>query len=195
VKLAAARLALFLCCCACSKPESATEASASASAARTPASAPASAPPAASAAGTPAPSAAGAWTGSYEARQYRIEMSKKEGAVREWAEDKGNSHTGKGSLTVDIAENGTASGSATGPLGELSIAGELDGELLRLRFAPVSSEQAPAFTGVLLAEREGEAFTGRLKASSGDSLIVREALVTLRKKGASAGVRNPARAP
>jgi len=128
------------------------------------------------------PAAAGQWNGTYEARPYRIEMSKKEGAVREWSADQGASHTGKGTLTVDIAEDGSASGSAKGPLGELAVTGEVDDSLLRLRFTPVDPGLAPAFTGMLVAKREGDAFTGRLQASSGDSLIVREASVSLRKK-------------
>ncbi len=179
MKLATAGVVLWLSwCCACSKPRSSAETSASVSAA---ASVQAPAPPA-SASAHATSSAAGQWSGTYEARPYRIEMSKKEGAVREWSADQGASHIGKGTLTVDIAEDGSAKGSAKGPLGELAIAGEVDDSLLRLRFTPVDPGQAPAFTGVLVAKREGETFTGRLQASSGDSLIVREASVSLRKK-------------
>jgi hypothetical protein len=171
-------------CCACSKTPSASESAASASASAPPAPAAPVACVAPSATSAPrAASEAGQWSGSYEARLYRIEMSKKEGAVREWGEDKGDLHTGKGSLTVDIAEGGSASGAAKGPLGELQLTGELDGPNLRLQLSPADPQQTPAFTGVLLAKRDGSGFTGRLQVSSGDSLIVREAPVSLRKKG------------
>src|SRR5688500_7767279 len=110
---------------ACSKPESGPSAGpASASA---PASVAAAAPAAASAKPAPA-KIAGEWTGTYDARHYLIEMSKKEGAVKEWQADKGEANSGKGELTLRIAEDGSVSGSSTGALGELVITGEFDGE-------------------------------------------------------------------
>ena len=109
----------------------------------------------------------------------------KEGAVREWEGDKGEAHSGKGQLTLRIAEDGTVSGSSSGALGELAITGEFDGEHLRLQLSPSNPEKQPAFLGHLLAERKGEIFKGRIQASSGDSLTVRDAPVELRPKTAN----------
>jgi hypothetical protein len=180
--------ALFVLSAACDKPQSnagepATSAAASLQPAA-PASA-ASAPASAHSKSKPPPDAAGEWTGTYEARHYLIEMSKKEGAVREWEADKGEAHSGKGELSVKIADDGSVSGSSTGPLGELTVTGEFDGQQLRLRLSPVNPEKQPTFYGTLLAERQGEVFKGRMQASSGDSLTVRDAPAKLRRKGAS----------
>jgi hypothetical protein len=176
-------LAFLVQSAACGKPEG-NAAGGAPSASVRPA-APASAAASASAKPTQLPGAAGEWTGTYDARHYLIEMSKKEGAVREWEADKGEAHSGKGELLLRIAEDGSVSGSSTGPLGELVITGEFDGERLRLRLSPVNPEKQPAFFGHLLAERKGEVFKGRLQASSGDSLTVRDAPTELRAKGGS----------
>jgi hypothetical protein len=182
-------LAIVVQSAACGKQESNAGAPApSASTAAAPAAAASAVAGASASAGAkpkPPPGTAGEWTGTYEARHYLIEMSKKEGAVREWEADKGEAHSGKGVLTLTIADDGSASGSSTGPLGELAIVGEFDGEQLRLRLSPVNPEKQPAFYGTLLAERKGEAFKGRMQASSGDSLTVRDAPAQLQRKGAS----------
>jgi hypothetical protein len=169
----------------CGKQESETRAGASSAAASVQAAPPSSATAsAATKAKGPSP-VAGDFVGSYDARHYLIEMSKKEGAVREWEADKGDENSGKGKLALRIAADGSVSGSASGPLGDLSIVGELEGEWLRLRLTPANPEKQPAFTGHLLAERKGDAFKGRIQASSGDSLTVRDAPVELRPKGAA----------
>jgi hypothetical protein len=147
--------------------------------------APQASAPAPSAKPKPQATVAGDWTGTYDARHYLIEMSKKEGAVREWQADKGETHSGKGQLTLSIAPNGSVSGSSTGALGELSVVGELDGEQLRLQLSPVDPEKQPAFKGHLLAERKGDTFKGNIQASSGDSLTVRDAPAELRRKGSA----------
>jgi hypothetical protein len=182
-------LTLIVQSAACDKPQgNAGEAAASAAASVRPAapvSAAASAAASAPSRSKPMPDAAGEWSGTYDARHYLIEMSKKEGAVREWQADKGEAHSGKGELNVRIADDGSVSGSSTGPLGELTVSGEFDGERLRLQLSPVNPEKQPAFFGNLLAERKGEVFKGRMQASSGDSLTVRDAPAQLRRKGAS----------
>ena len=125
----------------------------------------------------------GEWSGTYEARQYLIEMTKQQGAVKNWSEDKGQEHTGKGALSLRIAEDGSVSGSSSGPLGELSATGALDGDVVRVRFTPVTATER-AFSGWLLAKRDGDALKGRLQAGTGDSNTVRDAPVELRRGGA-----------
>lgn len=147
----------------------------------------ASAPPAPVASAAPiasaAPSAAGPsapskWSGSYEAQHYKIEVPKGEGA-REWHEDDGGAHTGKGTIALELGPGGRVSGTASGALGEHALTGELDGDTLRVRFVPrVAGDRA--FGGFTVLKKEGDAYKGRLQAASGDSKTVRDALISLR---------------
>jgi len=125
----------------------------------------------------------GEWSGTYEARQYLIEMTKEQGAVKNWSQDKGQEHSGKGALSLRIADDGSVSGNSTGPLGELNATGALDGDVVRVRFTPAKPTER-AFNGWLLAKREGDSLKGRLQAGTGDSNTVRDAPVELRRSGA-----------
>jgi hypothetical protein len=150
-----------------------------------------SAPPARSAPSGSAAAASNAlastWTGSYDARHHAIEMSKKEGAVRDWSEDDGKLHSGTGKIALTIGDDGAVTGSSTGALGELVVAGELDGDTLRLKLTPRDPGAEKAFFGTLIAKRSSGMFVGKIQASSGDSLTVRNAPVELRP-----GTSNPA---
>lgn len=121
--------------------------------------------------------ASGKWSGSYEAQRYLIEVPKNEGA-REWAADDGGAHSGRGSISLEVGETGAIVGSASGPLGEQKIVGEVDGDSFRVRFVPVQPGDR-AFVGFTVLRREGEAMKGRLQASTGDSKTVRDALISL----------------
>lgn len=146
---------------------------------------------AASAAAAPSASAAqsaqawylGAWSGSYESRHHLIEMDKKQGGVKAWSEDDGNLGSGKGMLTLNVAEDRVVTGSAIGPLGEMTASGQLDEDTLRVRLSPTSPTAENSFAGFLIAQRKGEGFVGTLNASTGDSNTVRDAPVRLSKAG------------
>lgn len=134
----------------------------------------AAASPSASAAPAAASHAlAGEWRGEYESRLHRIEMSPKLSGLKAWAEDDGSKGSGKGALTVTVSADGAATGTASGPLGDATLAGttEGDGEL-RLTLRPRSAAPT-AFGGTLLLERKGDALEGSLRASTGDSLVAR----------------------
>jgi hypothetical protein len=131
----------------------------------------------------PTPWYVGEWTGTYRASLFRIEMSDAEGAVKEWAQDDPSSLTGSGSLRLGISEDHRVSGDAKGPLGKLMASGEVDGDTLRVSLkpaAPAPAEQVSSAT--LLAARKGDSFEGQLRASTGDSLKVRVATVSLTKQ-------------
>ena len=165
--------------------------------------------PAASSAGSgkPAASAApakpkepwfvGKWEGTYEARHYLIEMTKKQGKVRAWEQDDGGKASGKGKISVTIAKDGMAEGETTGPLGKLEAVGKLEESSLRLRLrvVPPIADGGKIFNGFILLDRVAgkDEFKGTLQASSGDSLTVRDAPVVL-KKGGGAGAK-PGAAP
>lgn len=127
----------------------------------------------------PAPWYVGSWSGTYEAQHYLVETRKGEGA-REWQSDDGGKHTGDGKLALEVSDDGTISGTATGPLGELVASGEVDEDSFRVRLRAAQPSET-AFHGFFLAKRSGDSVKGRLQASSGDSLTVRDAPLELTK--------------
>lgn len=163
--------------CACDKPEPTP--------AKPAPSAPASAlaMPSASASAAPAVDEAkwfvGKWTGSYEAQAYAIELKKGEG-LKQWGGDADTDGAGEGKLTLDVAADGAITGSASGPLGDMIASGEVDAETFSVQLKPKEPTET-AFQGFFVAKREGAALKGRLQASSGDSIKVRDAPVQLGK--------------
>lgn len=127
-----------------------------------------------------APWYAGTWSGSYDAKAYAIETKKGEG-LRAWSDqDAAADATGSGKLTLTIDDGGTIGGSASGPLGDMVASGEVDEDMFRVQLSPKNGTPE-SFQGFFVAKREGEALKGKLQASSGDSLKVRDAPVELKK--------------
>ena len=133
----------------------------------------------------------GEWRASLEVARYQVEQTKQEGKVAAWAADTGDKATGKGELVLEIDEEGKVTGSASGALGKLNASGLVDGEELRVQLHAAEALPPPEmFNGVLLGQKEKDGFSGELKASSGDSLTVRKAAVTLTKQAnAEAGAK------
>ena len=128
---------------------------------------------------------AGSWSGRYEAQHYLIEMSKEEGVVRQWKDDDGKHHSGDGTLSLTIAESGTVSGTSSGALGDLVATGFAESDSVRVALRPKLATDR-AFTGTLVLKPNADKLEGSLQASSGDSLTVRDAPVSL-TRGAAAG--------
>jgi hypothetical protein len=120
----------------------------------------------------------GAWQGAYQAELFRIELPA--GGVKEWKQDDGKKSSGEGKLSLQAAPDGTVSGSANGALGELVVAGHVDGDRMTLTLTP---SQNDGFHGVILAAQTPEGMKGTLSASTADSLQVRRANVTLMRAG------------
>lgn len=116
----------------------------------------------------------GAWQGTFSAELFRIELPA--GGVKEWKTDDGKQASGAGQLSLDVGPDGTASGSAKGALGELTVTGRFEGDRAALTLAPTTPG---GFQGVVLADKTGDGLKGTLRASSGDSLQVRRADLTL----------------
>jgi hypothetical protein len=148
--------------------------------------------PRSASAAAPAPSAApapavkadewyvGSWSGSYEAQHYLVETNKGEG-LKQWADDEGKENAGPGKLALQVDANGRITGTASGPLGELIASGQVDEDAFRVQLGP-REPSAEGFRGYFVAKREGKAVKGQLQASSGDSLKVRDAPVSLERK-------------
>jgi hypothetical protein len=138
-------------------------------------SAPSSASVAPSAAAAPAkPWFEGSWQGAFQAELNRLEVPV--GGVKEWKQDDGQKSSGAGLLSFEAGPDGGVTGTATGALGELTVAGRIEGDRAALT---LTSAQADGFHGVILASQTPEGLKGTLSASSGDSLQVRRASVTL----------------
>ncbi len=121
---------------------------------------------------------AGAWSGTYAAERFAIELPI--GMVPAWKKDDGAKASGSGKISLEVSPEGTVSGKAEGPLGKHVARGSVEADTLRVEFVPEQSG-TDAFRGVMFVTREGDSAKGELRASSGDSLTVRRANVTLAK--------------
>jgi hypothetical protein len=135
--------------------------------------------PSASAAAVQKPWYEGQWTGSYAAERFLIELPI--GAVASWAKDDGSKASGPGEVKLSVDADGLVSGSATGALGSHAVRGRVIEDSLRLELVPAEAS-TEALRGAGLTQREGESLKGELRASSGDSLTVRKASLTLTKQ-------------
>lgn len=116
----------------------------------------------------------GSWQGVFQAELFRVELAT--GGVKEWKQDDGKKSTGGGKLSLEAGSDGGVTGTASGALGDLTVAGRFDGDRAALT---LTSTQPDGFHGVILASQTAEGLKGTLNASSADSLRVRQASVTL----------------
>ncbi|MBN2192752.1 MAG: hypothetical protein JW751_08025 [Polyangiaceae bacterium] len=135
------------------------------------------------AAARPAPSAFAAartaFAGTYLTERFVIEMTPEQGRIPAWDREDGKEGSGPGTLAITLDERGTVRGTAAGALGEQTVNGVLDRDTLRLTLAPVAGRSGRVFSGVIIAEREGNGYAGTLRASSGDSTLVRQGTVSV----------------
>ena len=120
----------------------------------------------------------GSWQGAFQAELFRIELPA--GGVKEWKQDDGKKSSGEGKLSLQAGPDATVTGSASGALGELAVAGHVDGDRMTLTLTP---SQNDGFHGVILATQTPEGMKGTLSASTADSLQVRQGSVTLTRAG------------
>lgn len=130
------------------------------------------------------PPFAGKYEGTFDAALFRIEMTKEEGAVKEWSEDDGKTLSGAGTLILKIDENRTITGTSSGSLGNLRASGNLDDDRIRVSLLPESPGPiGGSGSATLVGKLEADSIVGTLRASSGDSLKARTAAVRLSKAG------------
>ena len=70
-----------------------------------------------------------------------------------------------------------ATGTTDGPLGSAELRGAFDGETLALSIVPKTDDGA--FSGVVIAHREGERVIGTFQASTPDGRVAREGKIAL----------------
>jgi len=78
-----------------------------------------------------------------------------------------------------VKPDGEITGTATGALGAMTATGQVDEDTFRVTLRPEKPSET-AYQGFFVAKREGDALKGRLQASSGDSLKVRDAPVEIK---------------
>ncbi len=120
----------------------------------------------------------GAWQGTYKAELLRLQTAA--GGVKQWKDDDGSKASGEGKLSIEAAADGTVTGSASGPLGEHSVAGRVEGDRVALSLIPAEAE---GFRGVIVASQQEGGIKGTLNVATGDSLTARQASVTLARAG------------
>jgi hypothetical protein len=142
----------------------------------------------------PPPWYPGHWSGTYASVKHY--MDPMIGPEIAWKKDEGGTAHGFGKLSLDIDKDGHVTGKASGPLGDMTVRGTLDGDTLRVRLLPVEQDMG-AFKGMLIAKREGktDSFEGKLHASGGKSQIVRGAPVKIQKGDTAPKVTMPTPKP
>lgn len=140
----------------------------------------ASAPMASASAAPKAKGPAGKWQGEYESERYALELANKKAEEKAWSEDDGKAKQGKGSVRLTISESGAVSGELDGPLGKISLSGETQDDRLTARLTP-ENQEPEELSGVLTARLEADVIRGTLQVSSGDSLLIRQAVVELKR--------------
>lgn len=128
----------------------------------------------------------GEWSGNYTAEKYTITMSAAEGAVREWSREGGQEASGPGDLSVEVAADGSALGTASGALGKMLVTGKVEDEVLTLQLKPIEAG-VQSYHGFVVAKRDARSFKGKLQASSGDGTRVRTGTVQLQPRSAAPG--------
>lgn len=121
----------------------------------------------------------GTWTGTYQSTAHRIDLPPGQGGLPEWKVET-KIGIGGGTLSVVALPDGSAAGSAEGPLGRQDVRGSFDGELFTARLIASSSE-ASSFQGTVALRRNGDWLAGELQASSTDGRNARAGTVTLTK--------------
>jgi hypothetical protein len=132
------------------------------------------------------PTSGGRYEGTFEVKRHAPGLSTKQGAPAAWEKDDGKLLAGTGQLRLEIAADGTVTGTANGALGELSLRGRLEQETLRATLHNSASDPTLIQNGVLMATLSGKSLTGTLRAATGDGLLQREATVTLSKSPSGA---------
>jgi hypothetical protein len=119
---------------------------------------------------------AGNYRGDYEARRGTVTLEP--GVVEpSWKLDRGQSFAGKGTVEIEIEASGRARGRLVGPLGELMVRGQVEGDAIAMELVPAVDDAPPAFRGTLQASIEGDRLRGELRVVSGDGRVVRAATI------------------
>jgi len=141
------------------------------------------APSASQSAGTAADAtrAEGTWEGSYNAKKGSVELPSK---VKDKARsrDDGTTAVGPGTVTLTISPDGEVSGKAKGALGDATLRGTAEGEMVRASVFPDNPALPGAMTGVLVGMLKEGVIRAEIRVAGPDATIVRESEIELKRK-------------
>lgn len=142
---------------------------------------------------TPAPSASaasdiatdsvlvGTWEGKYDAKKGEVGMpARVEDKVR--AKDDGKIAIGAGTLSITVGKDLELQGTSEGALGTAKIRGKVEGDDVRASFDPVDVQDKRGMYGIVEGKRKDDQIEARIRVTSGDVTVVREANIVLRRK-------------
>lgn len=146
--------------------------------------APETAAPSASQSAGAAPSAtsfAGTWEGSYNAKKGSVELpSKVKDKTR--SRDDGTTSAGPGTVTLTISPDGDVLGKAKGALGDATLRGTAEGEMVRASVFPDDPTLPNAMTGVLVGMLKDGVIRAEIRVAGPDASVVRESAIELTRK-------------
>jgi hypothetical protein len=123
----------------------------------------------------------GTWQGSYDAKKGSVGLPPKvKDKVRH--KDDGKAAAGPGTITLTIAPGGELQGKAKGALGDATLVGRIEGDIIRASVVPDDPYATHAMTGVLIGKLDGDVIHANLRVAGPDAVLVRESPVELRRK-------------
>lgn len=121
----------------------------------------------------------GTFKGAFEAKATELYMPDTDALKKRWRGEESKDGLGAGEVTVVIAADGTVSGTATGPLGTLTLNGFAEGEQIA---AALSPENEQGFTGTLVAIPSGAELNGEMNLTRFNADTLRQASFKLTKQ-------------
>lgn len=127
----------------------------------------------------PPPAAKGGFKGTFTAKVGVVTVQKDvKDTTNAWGKDPGKEAVGPGTLELTIV-NTRVTGTAAGALGDLLLEGVIDGKEVRTVLNPKDPHALQAMTGIFTGTVKDGKITGKIRASSKNGNVVREADVTL----------------
>ena len=127
----------------------------------------------------PPPAAKGAFKGTFTAKVGVVTVQKDvKDTTAAWGKEPGKEAVGPGTLELTI-ENTRVTGEGHGALGDLLLEGVIDGKEVRTVLNPKDPHTPHAMTGIFTGTVKDGKITGKIRASSKNGNVVREADVTL----------------
>lgn len=123
----------------------------------------------------------GTWEGRYDAKKGSLVLPPKvKDTVR--TKDDGKTAIGRGIITLRIEPDGELRGTAKGALGDATITGKVDGEMIRASVYPDDPRGEHAMTGILVGMLKDGSIRAELRVTGPDAVLIRESDVELRPK-------------
>lgn len=138
--------------------------------------------PAASAAPGPSEvSLSGTWKGAYDAKKGTVELPAQ---VKDKSRrtDDGKTSAGPGTVTLTVSPDGDVRGKARGALGDATLTGKSEDDMIRASVFPDDPRAPNAMTGILVGRLKDGVIQGELRVAGPDAAMVRESPIELKRQ-------------